>query len=113
MADLNAKKKNYDIKDNYNINDMFETQDALDDGILGSVVAGTRTTYERGTGWLNENEISGNGVDSDAYANKDTLGSMLGMTDQIALHRKRRNEQRANKSNGFDLSSSVLGGGGF
>lgn len=101
------------LADGYTYEDLFDTQEALDKGILGSVAAGTTTTYERGTGFFNKNEVSGEGRVSDWMGNKDTLGTILGKTDAIAANKKRKKEQTLTGASGFGSSNSILGGGGF
>ncbi len=100
------------LMDGYTYQDMFDTQEALDSGLLNQVSAGTTTTYKKGTGWLNKNEISG-GSKSDWMANKDTLGSILGQTEAIAANRKRRLEQQKMAQAGVGTQQSILGGGAF
>ena len=110
-ASMAVKKK---LLDGYTYEDLFDTQEALDSGLLNQVSAGTTTTYQKGTGWLNKNEISGgSGVKSDWMANKDTLGSILGQTDAIAANRKRRLEQQKMAQAGVGTQQSILGGGAF
>jgi len=101
------------LEDGYSYEDLFDTQEALDEGILGSVAAGTTTTYERGTGFLNKGDISGSGRVSDWMANKSTFGTILGKTDAIAANKKRKKEQTLTGASGFGSSNSILGGGGF
>lgn len=101
------------LEDGYSYEDLFDTQEALDNGILGAVSAGTVTTYERGTGFLNKGDISGDGKVSDWMANKSNFASILGKTDAIAANKKRKKEQTLTGASGFGSSNSILGGGGF
>lgn len=101
------------LADGYSYEDLFDTQEALDSGSIASSRAGTTTTNSVGKGWLNKGDISGEGTTTGLYANKDTLGSILGMTDAIAANKKRKKEQTMTGNAGFGASNSILGGGGF
>ena len=109
-----AVKKN--LADPYTIEDIYDTQNALDKGILGSVNVPTTTTTthtEKG-GWQNMNRSDTTTQQNpiDPYG-KDNFGSILGMTDAINANRKKRAEQDKTAGQGFGLSSSILGGGAF
>ena len=97
--------------------DVFDTQEALDSGILGSVTAGTETKVSSNTGFYgvgsSRSETSG-----DYQANKDDFGSMLildGMSASTAIdaNKKRKKEQEKTRQAGFGGTQSILGGSGF
>lgn len=121
-----AVKKN--LADPYTIEDIYDTQNALDKGILGSVNVPTTTTTthtEKG-GWqnMNRSDTTTQSNPNDLFNNDpnfnktpnggtNTFGSILGMTDAINANRKKRAEQDKASGQGFGLSSSILGGGAF
>lgn len=120
-----AVKNNF--KNGYSYADIYDTQDALDKGILGSVsvpTTTTETTTEKG-GWQNMNRSNTTSSSADELFNNDpnfnkdkagngyTFGSILGMTDAINANRKKRTEQDKTAGQGFGLQSSILGGGPF
>lgn len=107
-----AVKKN--LK-NSTIEDVYDTQNALDTGILGSVAVPTKTTTpQKTTGIFGEAEGYQNNVTNTVdFYNKDTLGSILGMTDPINQDRRRRKAQEVLGKQGFGVQSSILGGSQF
>lgn len=75
--------------------DIFETQDFLDTNPERSVKVGES---------YNDYGLTEN------MANKDTLGSILGLTDQINAYKKRRDTQKQTAAQGAGRSTSILGG---
>ena len=99
------------LMDGYTYQDMFDTQEALDSGLLNQVQAGTKT-------WSSQQSfagIKGNkaGGTSAWMADKDTFGSILGQTDAIAAFKKRKLEQQKMAQAGVGTQQSILGGGAF
>lgn len=76
-------------------NDIFETQDFLDTNPNSSVKVGES---------YNDYGLTEN------FANKDTLGSILGLTDQINAYKKRKDTQKQTATQGAGRSTSILGG---
>lgn len=109
-----VKKKLYA---NSSFSDIYDTQEALDKGILGSVAIPTTLTYQdevAGGGFLGlGTKMETRTKSYDETATKDTLGSILGQTNAIEANRKKRAEQVKTAGQGFGLQSSILGGGPF
>lgn len=101
--------------DGYTYQDLFDTQDALDTGILNQVKYGTqtRTGSDPFRKMFQAIGIPGGSATKDLMANKDTLGSMLGQSDAIAAYKKRKLEQQKMAQAGVGVQQSILGGGAF
>ena len=101
----------------YTYQDLFDTQEALDTGILGGVKYGTETTstrMESPIGSINiSNRLFGGPTTTDLYANKENLGAVTNQSDAIAANKKRKEEQKLKAQQGFGTSQSILGGGAF
>lgn len=99
------------LADGHSYQDLFDTQDALDQGILGSVDVGTKS-------WSAQQSFAGikgskAGGTSRWMAGASDLGTILGQADAIAANKKRKKEQNMAGANGFGGSNSILGGAGF
>lgn len=97
--------------DGYTYQDMFDTQEALDSGLLNSVNAGNKA-------WSVQSSFMGikgakAGGSGPITATADTLGSVLGQTDAIAAFKKRKLEQQKMAQAGVGTQQSILGGGAF
>lgn len=92
----------------YTYQDLFDTQEAMDTGMLNQVQAGTKS-------WSKEGSFFTHGASgtSPLMATKDTLGSILGQTDAIAAFKKRKLEQQKMAQAGVGTQQSILGGGAF
>lgn len=105
------------IKNGYSYEDLYDTQTALDKGVLGSV--GVLTNEIAGKGGNAYSTVSEQQYNNNPNFNKDaagkgyTLGSILGMNDPIEANRKKRAEQDKAAGQGFGVSSSILGGSAF
>lgn len=108
MAVLNKIK-------NASLEDVYDTQNALDKGILSQVTVPVvnSTTYTEKGGWQNLNRSNTVSSNADELFNKDNLGSILGMTSAIDANRKKRTEQAQAGQAGFGPQASILGGGQF
>jgi len=113
-----AVKKN--LADPYKIEDIYDTQNALDKGILGSVAIDTKFSGNQGSTFTKTLNYNNNANTSSVFEPNNnstiagnTFGSILGMTDAINANRKKRAEQDKSSGQGFGLSSSILGGGAF
>lgn len=107
-----VKKKLLD----YTYEDLFDTQEALDTGILNQVNVGTYTTTTSGSkGFLGFGKGRPKTSEPmDLMANKDNLGSLLGLSDAIAANKKRKQEQlKVSSQAGLTGQQSILGGGAF
>lgn len=108
-----VKKK---LEDGYYMKDLFDTQDALDDGTLGNVTIPYTSTYEDtvagGFLGLGTKEVTRTSRGEET-ATASTLGSILGKTEEIDSNRRRRKEQKDIKNMGFSQGNSILGGAGF
>jgi len=109
-----AVKTNWNNQKTVNWDDVFDTQEALDSGILGSVTAGTQTDITSNTGFFgvgaSRNETTGG-----YKANKNDFGSMLEIDGVdasvgIAANKARKKEQSNERAQGKGLSQSILGG---
>lgn len=98
--------------DGYTYQDLFDTQDALDSGLLDSVNAGTITTT-RDIPWYKRDGASSTNTTTNLLANKDNLGSILGKSDAISAYKKRKVEQQKMTQAGVGAQQSILGGGAF
>jgi hypothetical protein len=104
-----AVKKNFN-DGNFSWQDVFDTQEALDTGILGYATAGTLT--ETNTDKFRDTKDS---LTSDVQT-KD-LGSMLNMQGNIgaqegidAYRRRKLDQAKLSKQQGTGQSQSILGG---
>lgn len=99
---------------NFNWNDVLDTQDALDKGILGSTTAGKMKSTTTNKLLIGPNDVTS--ATYDIQANKDTLGSLLSLggvdaSTGIAAYKKRKLEQTNLANQGVGQSQSILGGG--
>ena len=88
--------------------ELFQTQDYLEKG-------GAPMVAKTGT-WSQEGGLFSHGSSGDLYStmNSNNIGSILeGGSEAIAANKKRKKEQLGIASQGFGLSSSILGGAGF
>ncbi len=112
---VNMAVKNNFNNGNFTWEDVFNTQDALDNGILGSVAAGTTTT-KKTLPWYERSGSDSTTSTANFSANASNFGSMLSMNNGmdastgIAAYKKRRNEQTLLKSQGVGNTQSILGG---
>ena len=111
-----AVKKNL-LEGTISYKDLFDTQDALDTGILNSVTAGSITKSGRtaGTPFKNAEDYSNT---TDITANKENFGSVLqglnpDMGNALGAYKKRRLEQTNAARSGSGIAQSVLGGGAY
>ncbi len=96
--------------------EIFDTQDALDNGILGSVTAGTISQKSSDEKFLGMNINAADGYAAKAYdANSSDFGSMVSIggqsgADGILSYKKRRSDQIKTRNQGVGTSQSILGG---
>lgn len=104
--------------DGYTFQDLFDTQDALDNGLLNSVEVGTITKTKKNKGFLGfgadrPEDVAKTAQTSPWMADANSLGSILGQTDAIAAFKKRKLEQQKMAQAGVGTQQSILGGGAF
>lgn len=109
-----AVKTNWNNQKTVSWDDVFDTQEALDAGILGSVTAGTQTDITSNTGFFGVG-ASRNETTKGYKAGAGDFGSMLdidGMSASvgIAANKDRKLKQKQTKDQGNGLSQSILGG---
>lgn len=97
----------------YTPEELLDTANAMDEGILGSVKSGTVTkrTDERFLG-MNINQDNSSTSDYEVKSAQE-LGSILGQSDLISTNRKKRLEQQKAAGQGIGSKQSILGGGSF
>lgn len=109
-----AVKTNWNNQKQVSWDDVFDTQEALDAGILGSVTSGYQTDITSNTGFFGVG-ASRNETTKGYQANAGDFGSMLdidGMSAAtgIAANKERKLEQKKTKAQGKGVSQSILGG---
>ena len=105
----------------YTYKDLFDTQEALDTGILGQTSIGTLTTKPKrdkgflglGFGAERQGEVDRRATTRDIMVGADALGLELNQEGPIAANRKRRLEQQKMAQAGIGTQQSILGGGAF
>jgi hypothetical protein len=98
----------------YTYQDLFDTQEALDTGLLKQVQAGTQSWSKTGSGIFGTSlGASTAGGTRSIMAGAGDLGSILGQSDAIAAFKKRKVEQQKTAQQGFGIQQSILGGGAF
>lgn len=99
------------LMEGYLPQDLFDLQDQLDAGTVDYANVGTKTWGAKSS-MLGMTTASAGGTGA-LLADKNTLGSLLGMTNEIAAYKKRKQEQQKMKQAGFGSQQSILGGGAF
>lgn len=107
-----AVKKNFQNGSSLlNYKDIYDTQDALDSGILGSANISTTKQYTDGSNnFFSLNSKRTRDITFNENATSDTLGSLLGQSEILNSYKKKKQEQTDAAKKGISTSQSILGG---
>jgi hypothetical protein len=98
------------LSGSYSLNDLYDTQNALDSGAINKVETGTKS-WSAQQSFLGIKGKSVGGTSS-ILGDKDNFASLLSTNDSLSVgaYKKRKSEQTNLRSQGVGQSQSVLSG---